>query len=185
MGFNIWPDPGSRKVAPHSDESKPYIWVFLILVSTSAAFVAFGGTTDREAIASSVASLAVPDTERAPPVIAARPASAATAPSPATPVVTVPARPAPNVSESGSGSRPAVAETGTVREIASAQEPSSEPELGATKKLRKRSGEVRPKRTRKAPVSFAENGIRGRLASSATLRDDAASRRTRSTIDLF
>ena len=190
MGFNIWPDPGSRKVTPYSDEARPYLWVFLILVSSSAAFVAFGGTTDREAIASSVASLAVPDTERAPPVtIAARPAPAAapeaTAASPATPVATVPAQPAPKVSESGSGPMPAVAETGTVREVASAQEPSSEAELGATKKPRKRSGEVRPKRTRKAPVGFAENGIRGRLASSAILRDDAASRRTRSNIDLF
>jgi hypothetical protein len=179
MGFKIWPDTGSRKVTPHSNEAKPYLWVFLILVVSSAAFVAAGGTTDRQAIASSIASLAVPDTEKARPVTSApRPAS------PATPVATIPARPAPKVLESGSVTRPAVAETGTVREVASAQ-PSSEIDLGVTKKLRKRSGEVRPKRTRKAPVRFAESDIRGRLASSAILRDDAGSRRTRSTIDLF
>ena len=180
MGFKIWPDTGSRKVTPHSTEAKPYLWVFLILVVSSAAFVAAGGTTDRQAIASSIASLAVPDTEKARPVTSApRPAS------PATPVATIPARPAPKVLESGSVTRPAVAETGTVREVASAQEPTSEIDLGVTKKLRKRSGEVRPKRTRKAPVRFAESDIRGRLASSAILRDDAGSRRTRSTIDLF
>jgi hypothetical protein len=183
MGFKIWPDTGSRKVTPHSNEAKPYLWVFLILVGSSAAFVAAGGTTDRQAIASSIALLAVSDSEKARPVTSApRPAS------PATPVATIPARPAPNapkVLESGSVTRPAVAETGTVREVASAQEPSSEIDLGVTKKLRKRSGEVRPKRTRKAPVRFAESDIRGRLASSAILRDDAGSRRTRSTIDLF
>jgi hypothetical protein len=180
MGFKIWPDTGSRKVTPHSNEAKPYLWVFLILVGSSAAFVAAGGTTDRQAIASSIALLAVSDSEKARPVTSApRPAS------PATPVATIPARPAPKVLESGSITRPAVAETGTVREVASAQEPSSEIDLGVTKKLRKRSGEVRPKRTRKAPVRFAESDIRGRLASSAILRDDAGSRRTRSTIDLF
>jgi hypothetical protein len=180
MGFKIWPDPGNRRVTPDSDEAKPYLWVFLILISSSAAFVAAGGTTDRQVIASSIASLAVPDTERAPPVT-----TAAMPPSPATPVATVPARPAPEVSASGSGQRPAVAETGTVREVASAQEPSSETDVGATKKLRKRSGEVRPKRSRRAPARFAESEIRGRLASSAILREDAASRRTRSNIDLF
>jgi hypothetical protein len=181
MGFKIWPDPGSRKVTPDSDEARPYLWVFLILIGSSVAFVAAGGTTDRHAIASSVASLAIPDTERAPPV----PARAASPARPsATPVATVAARPAP-ISSSGSETRPSIAETGTVGEVASAQVPNSEAEPGATKKLRKRSGEVRPKRTRNAPAGFADNGIRGRLASSAVLRDDAASRRARSNIDLF
>ena len=186
MGLKFWTDPGSRKVTYQSDEAKPYLWVFLILIVSSAAFVAAGGTTDRQAIASSMTSLAVPDTARPQPVTGAARADSRGAPGlPTAPVATVPARPAPKVSGNGAGARPAIAETGTVRAIALADEADPEPALGPSKKLRKRTGDSRPKRARKAPVSLADNAIRGRLASSAILRDDAASRRTRSTIDLF
>jgi hypothetical protein len=186
MGLKFWTNSGSRKVTPQSDEAKPYLWVFLILIVSSAAFVAAGGTTDRQAIASSMASLAVPDTERAPPVAGAARAASQEAPdAPAAPVATVPARPAPKVSESGAGPKPAIAETGTVSPVASAEDTDEEPALETSKKLRKRSIDARPKRARKAPLSVADNGIRGRLASSAVLRDEAGSRRTRSTIDLF